>query len=151
MARTLGVDYGTRRIGLACSDEAGLIAMPLAILPCEGGLAAVVAAIGRVCDEKQVADIVIGMPLNMDGSRGPAAEAAQRMADALAAGTGRPVKTWDERWSSRQAERMLIDADVSRRRRRGLVDQVAAQYILQSYLDAHAIPTTPGVPEPDPL
>ncbi|MFH1968802.1 MAG: Holliday junction resolvase RuvX [Verrucomicrobiota bacterium] len=136
MPRTLGVDYGERRVGLAISDELGMMALPLDILPVQGPKQ-VIRDVLRICQEKQVAGIVVGMPLNMDGSRGPAVEAVERFAQELRRQTDKPVEVWDERMSSRQVERMLIDSDVSRSRRKGLVDKLAAQVILQSYLDAH--------------
>lgn len=140
MARYLGVDYGERRVGLAVSDELGLMAMPLEILQVQG-LKQVIRDVLRLCREKQVAGIVVGLPLNMDGSRGSAVEAVERFVGELRRETGLSVSMWDERMSSRQVERMLIDSDVSRSRRKGLVDKLAAQVILQSYLDAHT-PTT---------
>jgi len=140
MSRTLGVDYGARRVGLAVSDELGMMAMPLDILPVQSSKQ-VIRDLLRLCQEKQVAAIVVGLPLNMDGSRGPAVEAVDRFVQELRQQGRLPVEVWDERMSSRQVERMLIDSDVSRSRRKGLVDKLAAQVILQSYLDAH-IPKT---------
>ncbi len=142
MARCLGLDYGTRRVGVALSDELGLLALPLEVWPA-GESAEVVRKVTQLCCERQVGTIVVGLPLNMDGSRGPAAEAAERFAEALRQAGDRPVVLWDERLSSRQVERMLVDADVSRRRRRQVTDKLAAQLILQSYLDAHADPIAP--------
>ncbi len=146
MPRTLGVDYGERRVGLAISDELGIMALPLDILPVQSSKH-MIRDVLRLCQEKQVAVIVVGLPLNMDGSRGPAVEAVERFVNELRRQGDLPVEVWDERMSSRQVERMLIDSDVSRSRRKGLVDKLAAQVILQSYLDAH-IPKTenPGVP-----
>ena len=145
MPRYLGVDYGERRVGLAISDELGIMALPLDILPVKGSKQ-VIRDILRLCQEKQVAMIVVGLPLNMDGSRGPAVEAVERLVLELRRQVDRPVEVWDERMSSRQVERMLIDSDVSRSRRKGIVDKLAAQVILQSYLDAHTPTTeTPGV------
>ena len=140
MPRTLGVDYGERRVGLAISDELGMMALPLDILVVQGAKQAIRDVL-RLCQEHQVAGIVVGLPLNMDGSRGPAVEAVERFVLELRRQAGVPVAVWDERMSSKQVERMLIDADVSRSKRKGLVDKLAAQLILQSYLDAHT-PTT---------
>ena len=136
MPRTLGVDYGTRRVGLAVSDELGMMALPLDILPVQSSKQ-VIRDVLRLCQEKKAAGIVVGLPLNMDGSRGPAVEAVERFVQELRRQSDLPVEVWDERMSSRQVERMLIDHDVSRSRRKGLVDKLAAQVILQSYLDAH--------------
>jgi putative holliday junction resolvase len=135
MHRTLGVDYGERRVGLAVSEESGMMALPLDILPAQSSRQ-VIRDILRICQEKQAAVIVVGLPLNMDGSRGPAVETVERFVRELRQQGGLPVEVWDERMSSRQVERMLIDADVSRSRRKGIVDKLAAQVILQSYLDA---------------
>ena len=135
MPRTLGLDYGERRVGLAISDELGMMALPLDILPVQSSKQ-VIRDVLRLCQEKQVAGIVVGLPLNMDGSRGPAVEAVERFVLKLRRQADCPVEVWDERMSSRQVERMLIDADVSRSRRKGLVDKLAAHVILQSYLDA---------------
>jgi len=140
MPRTLGVDYGERRVGLAVSDELGMLALPLDILPVQSSKQ-VIRDVLRLCQEKQVSVIVVGLPLNMNGSRGPAVEAVERFVQELRRQGDLPVEVWDERMSSRLVERMLIDADVSRSRRKGLVDKLAAQVILQSYLDAHT-PTT---------
>jgi len=135
MPRTLGVDYGERRVGLAVSDELGMMALPLDILTVQSSRQ-VIGDVLRLCHEKQVAVIVVGLPLNMDGSRGPAAETVERFVRELRRLGKLPVEVWDERMSSRQVERMLIDADVSRAKRKGIVDKLAAQVILQSYLDA---------------
>lgn len=149
MPRTLGVDHGERRVGLAVSDELGVMALPLDILPAQSQKQ-VIRDVLRLCQEKQVAVIVVGLPLNMDGSRGPAVEAVERFVQALRLQTSLPIELWDERMSSRQVERMLIDSDVSRSKRKRLVDKLAAHVVLQSYLDAHA-PTTQnsGVPPGD--
>ena len=138
MPRTLGVDYGERRVGLAVSDELGMMALPLDILSAQSPRQ-VIRDVLRICREKQVAAIVVGLPLNMDGSRGPAAEAVERFVRELRRLGELPVEVWDERMSSRQVERMLIDADVSRAKRKGIVDKLAAQVILQSYLDAQEL------------
>ena len=135
MPRYLGVDYGERRVGLAVSDELGMMALPLDVLPAQSSKQ-VIRDVLRLCQEKQVAVIVVGLPLNMDGSRGAAVAAVDRFVRELRRQAGRPVEVWDERMSSRQVERMLIDSDVSRSKRKGIVDKLAAQVILQSYLDA---------------
>ena len=143
MPRTLGVDYGERRAGLAISDELGLLALPLDILPVQS-IKQVIRDVLRLCQEKQVAAIVVGLPLNMDGSRGPAVEAVERFVLELRRQGDLPVEVWDERMSSRQVERMLIDSDVSRAKRKGIVDKLAAQVVLQSYLDAQECSTRGG-------
>ncbi len=145
MPRTLGVDYGERRVGLAISDELGMMAMPLDILQVQS-VRQVVRDVLGLCHEKQAALIVVGLPLNMDGSRGPAVDSVDRFVLALRRQSDLPLEVWDERMSSRQVERMLIDSDVSRARRKGLVDKLAAQVILQSYLDAQTQKTEQGGP-----
>ncbi len=132
--RILGVDYGERRIGLAVSDELGLTAQGLEVYARRGRradlsyLAEKVRALG-------VERIVIGLPLNMNGSRGPAAEAADRFGRELARATGREVVLVDERLTTAAASRDLARLDLSRARRRQVVDQAAAVLILQGYLD----------------
>jgi putative Holliday junction resolvase len=131
--RVLAVDLGTRRIGLAVSDPLGLTAQGLPSLRRDRDPVALVL---EVCREKEVAAVVVGLPLNLDGSRGPAAEEAEKFAAELERRGGLPVMTLDERLSSVTAERTLVEAGVSRakRRTRGLVDRGAATVILQAYL-----------------
>jgi len=131
--RVLAVDLGSRRIGLAVSDPLGLTAQGLPSL--ERGRDAV-AQVLEVCRAWEVTRVVVGLPLNMDGSRGPAADEAETFAAELASRGGLPVELVDERLSSAQAERVLIEAGVSRsrRRRRGLVDRGAAVLLLDTYL-----------------
>ena len=135
--RHLGVDYGTKRVGLAVSDPLGTIAMPLRAEEVEGRKQAV-AVVAAVCREVEAEMVVVGLPLNMDGSSGPMAQEAERFTRSLAARVEVAVVTWDERLSSSLVERMLVAADVSRRKRRGVRDKLAAQVILQGYLDAKA-------------
>ena len=135
MSRVLGVDYGERRLGFAVSDEAGIIAMPLCVVAVDHPRQAL-DEVQRQVREKQAGRVVIGMPLNMNGSRGPAADAVERFVSRLRETVTVPVETWDERLSSKAAERILVDADVRRAKRKTVIDQVAAQVILQSYLDA---------------
>lgn len=130
--RALGVDFGSERVGLALGDEIGMLATPLEVVPAKEALARIVAVVA----ERQVGTIVLGMPRNMDGSYGPSAEAARRFGEALATRTTARVEYWDERLTTRSVERMLVEADLSRKRRREVVDKLAAQLILQSWLDA---------------
>ncbi len=136
MTRCLGIDFGSRRMGLALSDETGVIALPLPTVELRGVRHAL-EAVKATCTERAVRQIVLGWPLDMRGQAGPAAEAVQHFAGQLREATGLPVELWDERLSSSMAERMLLDGNVRRARRRELRDQAAAQIILQSYLDAH--------------
>jgi len=132
--RVLAVDLGLRRIGLAVSDPLGLTAQGL---PSLARGADPVGQVLRVCREVGATEVVVGLPLRMDGSSGPAAEKARDFAERLRERSGLAVHLWDERLSSVAAERTLIEGGVRRldRRRRGLVDRGAAVLILQGFLD----------------
>lgn len=136
MGRILGVDYGEKRIGLAVSDPTGFLATPLDIL--DATQPRVVERLLDLCRERDIHEVVVGLPLNMDGSTGPQAKRVQDFAQKLrAALPDRIIRTWDERLTSRAGERVLIEAGASRKRRREVLDKLAAQIMLQSYLDAH--------------
>jgi putative Holliday junction resolvase len=136
MGRILGIDYGTSRVGVALGDEEGIIAFPLAVLEVRGDREAA-RRVAALCTEHAVSRVVVGMPVNMNGTHGPMADAATRFAERLGrACPGVSVVTWDERLTSVSAERALLDADMSRSGRRARRDKVAAQLMLQSYLDA---------------
>ena len=143
MPRVLCLDYGERRIGVAFSDEAGVIAMPLCVINVQNSVQTL-REIAGICAEKKPEKIVVGMPLNMDGSRGPKAEETKEFVRRLEKSLGIAVQTWDERLSSRQAERTLIGGDVSRRKRKGVIDKLAAQIVLQGYLDSRGGDTEDG-------
>jgi putative Holliday junction resolvase len=138
MGRILGIDYGTRRIGMAVSDEAGMLATPLCTAEVRSAPEAV-AAVCRVAKEKAAVRIVVGLPLNMDGTKGPMAQEAEAFAQRLAERSGLPVDLSDERLSSGLVERTLLEADLSRGRRKEVRDKLAAQVILQGYLDAKGL------------
>lgn len=132
MSRTMAVDLGSARTGVAVSDELGMLAQPWKTLPGgEASLEAVVAAAG----ELRPARILVGLPRNMDGSYGPAAEAARAFAEKLRARVASPVDLWDERLTTVAAQRSLRESGRKARDQRGVVDQVAAQILLQSWLD----------------
>ena len=135
--RALGIDLGTRRVGLALSDSGGLLATPLEVLQRSGTEARDHAAIAAVVAELDVEVVVVGLPLSLDGSTGVAAQAAQAEADRLAKALGVPVETHDERLTTVSAERHLRAGQVKGRRRRQVVDMVAAAVLLQSWLDAN--------------
>ena len=135
--RILAIDYGTRRIGLALSDPMGITAQPLETLA-RKTLASDLEHIVRIVEEREVGRAVIGLPRNLDGSPGALWDESEAFRLKLQEAAGIEVEGWDERLSSVEAERMLIAADVSRRRRKGAVDRVAAALILQSYLEANA-------------
>jgi putative Holliday junction resolvase len=133
--RTLGLDYGRRRLGLALSDDSGTLASPLPAYSRSRSRQQDLAVLARLSCDRRVAQIVVGLPLNMNGSCGEMAEEARAFAQQLSNLTGLPVELVDERLTSQEAERTLIQGNVSRRRRRTLRDSLAAVLILQCYLD----------------
>lgn len=135
MGRWMGIDYGDRRIGLALSDPAGTFARPFRVLLASPDLAE---ELKRVALAEGVERIVLGFPRNMDGSIGPKARQVLEFRAWLERELGLPVDLWDERLSTVEATRMLEDAGLSRMERGARVDKVAAQRILQSFLDARA-------------
>lgn len=137
MSRYLGIDFGSQRMGLAISDETGVLATPLRTVTIRGARHAV-QEISAICTERKIKTIVVGLPLDLQGHTGPAAEAALDFAGKLRKQTKLLVEMWDERLSTSMAERTLIGVNVRRARRRELRDQIAAQIVLQSFLDAHA-------------
>lgn len=132
--RILAIDHGTKRIGLALSDELGVIAQPLEFVPAEP-FSGVLSRLREIIQEKEVGLLLVGMPRNMDGTLGPAAAKAQEFVAKLTEVFTVPVKTWDERLTSAQANRFLIQANVRREKRKEKVDKTAAAILLQSYLD----------------
>ncbi|MGD9965016.1 MAG: Holliday junction resolvase RuvX [Hyphomonadaceae bacterium] len=134
-AAILGIDPGEKRIGVAISDLTRLIASPLDTVV-RTKFAADAEAILRHYDARQGAGLVIGLPLNMDGSSGPAAQSARAFARNLLAKRDAPLLLWDERLSTAAVTRTLLESDASRRRRRDVVDKMAAAYMLQGALDA---------------
>ncbi|MCP3101088.1 Holliday junction resolvase RuvX [Myxococcus sp. K15C18031901] len=134
--RTLGLDFGTKTIGVAVSDGLGLTAQVVTTVR-RTSLKADLAALAALAREYEADRVVIGLPLNMDGSEGPRAEASRKFADQVAQSLGVQVELWDERLSTVAATRTLLEADVSRARRKEVIDQMAAQFILQGWLDAH--------------
>jgi len=132
--RALGVDVGERRIGLAVSDPSGLIASPLAVLRRAEGDDAVGEIVARA-DELGAKVIVVGMPVDLRGELGVAAQRIAEFVEALRARSPVPVETWDERLTSAAAARAMREAGLTERDQRGQVDKVAAALILQSWLD----------------
>jgi putative pre-16S rRNA nuclease len=131
----MAVDPGSKRVGLAVSDPTGTIAQALTTVPAEpaGTLAARLAEIARAHDAGQ---IVVGLPLRLDGTHGPEAAAARQLAHHLRQASGLPVKMVDERLTTAAAERSLIAGGVRREKRRLSVDRVAATLLLQGHLDS---------------
>lgn len=132
MSRVMALDLGTVRMGVAVSDELGMLAQPWKTLP--GGDAALEAAVSAVAEVKPEL-IVVGFPRNMDGSFGPAAEGARAFAEQLKTRVACPVELWDERLTTVSAQRALRESGRKASGQRGVVDQVAAQILLQSWLD----------------
>jgi putative Holliday junction resolvase len=131
----LGVDLGSKRIGLAISDESERIALPAGVLESRGRAADLV-ALRRLAAERGVSRVVVGLPLHMSGRAGPEAEAARAFARELADALALPVETLDERWSTVEAERTLRETGQSRRKRRsGEADTLAATLLLRTYLE----------------
>ena len=130
----LGLDYGSKRIGLAVSDEAGVFAFPAGALE-RTGLQRDLAALAALIAERGVTRVVVGLPLHLSGRSGPEAESARAFARALGEAVQLPVDLLDERWTTREAERALRDAPGPRKRSRGSVDSVAATLLLRTYLE----------------
>lgn len=139
MTRALGLDVGSRTIGIAITDELRIAAHPLETLE-RAGTAADCEAIAALIAERGVVEVVVGLPLELSGVRGRRAERVGRFARALARRLGDqvPIHEWDERFSTAATERVLIEADLSRRRRRQVIDKQAAAYILQGWLEHQA-------------
>ncbi|HQY14825.1 MAG: Holliday junction resolvase RuvX [Ilumatobacteraceae bacterium] len=136
--RALGIDLGSKRIGIAVSDRTGTIASPLTMLQRSGSVRRDHEAIRALVVEEEAEMLVVGLPLNMNGTSGPAAKAAIAEAEALATVVGVPVITFDERRTTVTADRALIEAGISAQARRKLVDKVAAAVLLQTWLDSRA-------------
>jgi len=134
--RILGVDLGRKRIGLAVTDQDGAIAFPAGILDSRGRKKDL-AALRAMIVERGIERVVVGLPLHLDGRRGPEAERAVAFAEALATLSKVPVDTLDERWTSQEAERLLEPTTAKKRvqrRTRGAVDEMAASILLNTYL-----------------
>lgn len=134
MARVLGIDLGEKRLGLAISDESRILASPLTVYE-RRELAKDIKFLSDLVARHHVAEIVLGLPLNMNGSLGPKAEQALEFKKLLEERLKLPVHTFDERLTTIEAERVLLQADMSRRKRKQRRDALAAVLILQSYLN----------------
>jgi putative Holliday junction resolvase len=124
-------------MGIALSDPSGMIALPLEFIPAEP-FNGFLARLKMLIQEKEVELILVGMPRNMDGSYGPAAAKVQEFLAVLKETIAIPIKTWDERLTSTQANRMLLQTDMRRKERKQKVDQAAAAILLQSFLDSRS-------------
>ena len=132
--RLIGLDLGTKTIGLALSDVTRMIASPLETIR-RTKFKADAARLLELVAAHGVGGLVLGWPINLDGSQGPRAQATRAFARNVNALTDVPILLWDERWSTAAAERTLIEADTSRRRRAEVIDKLAATIILQGALD----------------
>lgn len=135
--RILALDHGTVRIGVAISDELKMLALPLEFIP-SAPFADFLVRLKQLLKEKEVELILIGMPRNMDGSYGPAAQKVREFIAVLKETITVPMKTWDERLTSVQAHRLLGEAGIKAKERKGKVDRSAAAILLQSYLDSQS-------------
>ena len=135
--RILAIDHGSKRMGIAVSDELKMIAQPLEYILAEPS-DKFLARLNELINDKEVELILIGMPRNMDGSYGPAALKVQDFVETLKGVVSVPIKIWDERLTSAQANRLLIQGNVRRDKRKEKVDKMAAAILLQSYLDSLA-------------
>jgi len=141
--RILALDYGTKRIGVALSDELGWTAQPLETFE-RRTLDRDIAHIAALVGSHSVERVVLGLPLQLDGREGLAVQAMRAFVVKLEAGLSVPVVLWDERMTTKAAEDLLIAADVSRKKRKGVIDRIAAAILLQSYLAAQ----TPAAANP---
>lgn len=132
--RVLGIDYGDRNIGVAVSDAFRWTAQGLEVITKrrdEGEME----RIAQLAEQHEVSEIIVGLPKNMNGTIGPRGELSIAFANQLSEKLGIPVHLWDERLTTVAAEKLLIDADVSRKKRKAVIDKMAATIILQNYLD----------------
>ncbi|MFM2182188.1 MAG: hypothetical protein RJB61_482 [Actinomycetota bacterium] len=141
--RALGIDLGTRRVGVAVSDRSGTLASPLVVLQRSGSTPRDHRAIADLVAEEEAEVVVVGLPLNMDGSMGPAARAAVAESEALATVVDVPVLTFDERRTTVTAQQAMRAAGTRARDQRGSIDKVAAAVMLQHWLDGGR----PGLPD----
>ncbi|SFH35888.1 putative holliday junction resolvase [Desulfotomaculum arcticum] len=134
--RVMGIDLGEKRVGVAVSDELGWTAQGVKTINNTGKIKDLMEEIKQLAQELNVEKVVVGLPKNMNGTTGPQGEKAIDFADKLARHLGLPVATWDERLTTVAAERILVSADISRAKRRKVIDKMAASIILQDYLSA---------------
>jgi putative Holliday junction resolvase len=134
----LGIDLGSKRIGVATSDRSGTIATPYTVLKRSGSMGGDHRNIAKMVVEEEAEAVIVGLPLNMDGSEGKAAQAARVEAARMATVVGVPVHVHDERLTTVEADRVLMEQKMNAQARRRVVDKVAAAVMLQSWLDTQA-------------
>ncbi len=144
--RALGIDLGSKRVGVALSDSDGRLATPYEVVPRSGDRQRDHRRIAALAEEAGAECLVVGLPLSLDGSIGPAAQGAIDEAEQLAAATGLPVETWDERLTTVTADRDLLAMNLKAPARRKVVDKLAAAIMLQGWLDHRRSPTPEGQP-----
>lgn len=138
--RVLGIDLGSKRISVAVSDRSGTIATPLTVVHRSKSVAADHRAIADLVREEEAVAVVVGLPLNMDGTEGSAARSARNEAERMATVVGVPVHVHDERRTTVEADRVLMEQKMNAQARRRVVDKVAAAVMLQSWLDSTGAP-----------
>jgi putative holliday junction resolvase len=149
MVRALGLDIGTRRIGVALSDELGLLAGPLKVVRVRGGRE--LAELAALARERAVELVVVGLPTSLDGTEGPQALKVRAYVARLAPHLGAlPIEFADERFTTAEAERLMIDRKLSREERRARIDAAAAAIMLQAFLDARRPPRPRYPPDDEP-
>ena len=136
--RVLGIDLGSKRIGIATSDRSGTIATPYTVLLRCGSMGGDHRNIAKMVVEEEAEAVIVGLPFNMDGSEGKAAQAARVEAARMATVVGVPVHVHDERLTTVEADRVLMEQKMNAQARRRVVDKVAAAVMLQSWLDTQA-------------
>ncbi len=138
--RILGLDLGSKTIGVAVSDLMGWTAQGVTTIE-RKSLSEDLKALGKICQEYAVEKIILGLPLNMNASEGPQAEKARLFSEHIkSAFPNLPLQFWDERLSTSAAERSLLEADLSREKRKKVINKMAAVFILQGYLDSQSKP-----------
>ena len=138
------MDIGSKTIGVAVSDELCIFAQGVTTLK-RKGLDHDIGELRKLIEEREVTKIVVGLPKNMNNTLGPSAEMVLSFIEDLNKQIALPVITWDERLSTVAAEKALLEADMSRKKRKQVIDKVAAQLILQGYLDSQVRPENPGI------
>lgn len=132
--RVLALDFGEKRIGVAVSDPLGIIAQGVTVITRKDPETDL-KEIEKIIAEYKAESVVVGMPINMDGTKGKSAEKVNEFVETLKSRLSIPVHTYDERLSTKESEKFLISADVSRKKRKSVIDKMAAQLILESYLE----------------
>jgi putative Holliday junction resolvase len=146
----MGIDLGSKRIGVAVSDAGGVLASPYEVVPRSGDEQRDHRRLLAIAAEVEAERIVVGLPLSLDGSMGPAATAAVAEAERLGATTDLPVDLYDERFTTVTADRHLMERKLKADARRRIIDKVAAAVMLQAWLDGRPRPVPPEQPDPEP-